>query len=89
MCKTTANFDNDPCSCHLVEYMSTDSLCPACEERAKNPTAACDGCDRQIPESDLTDSVARYVDESTETFRFCGDCLKSDAAYDTHYSEGY
>ena len=29
---TTTNPDNDPCTCHLVEYTSTDTLCPACEE---------------------------------------------------------
>ena len=37
---TTTSPDNDPCSCHLVEYTSTDTLCPACEERREREREA-------------------------------------------------
>jgi hypothetical protein len=64
-------------------------MCKMTMSPDEEPTAGCDGCDRKFPESELTDCEARYVDETTETFQFCRDCLKVEEAYDNYYPEAY
>lgn len=55
----------------------------------EEPTERCDGCDKSFPESELKHCGTRYVDEDTEWFKFCPDCLKVDMAYETYLPESY
>jgi hypothetical protein len=64
-------------------------MCKITTSPDDEPTERCDGCDATFPESELTACEARYVDETTETFKFCPDCLKADLAYETPYPEYY
>lgn len=64
-------------------------MCKIATSPEDEPTEHCDGCDGTFPESELTDCRATYVDETTDAFKFCPDCLKVDVSYDTHYPEEY